>query len=242
MAAFLGTTALTKSFGGLTVLAGLDLEVRQGEILGIIGPNGAGKTTLFNLVTGFLRPSSGDVWLEGRRITQLSPEERCALGLARTFQVPRPFAGMSVLDNVAVGALGAPGRLARARRRAHEIVHALGLGDHAHAAAGALPTGLRKRLEVARALATGPRLLMLDEVMGGLTPTEVNQMVAIVRGIRESGVTPVIIEHVMAAIMALSDRVIVLDQGMVIAEGTPSAVARDPAVIAAYLGDEVALT
>ena len=232
---------VSRRFGGLLAVASLDLAIPAGELHGIIGPNGAGKTTLFNLIAGTFPPSTGRVLLAGRDITTLAPERRCALGLARTFQIPRPFAGLAVLDNVAIGCLGHSRSVAAARAEAAAVLARLGLSGQAATLAGALPVGLRKRLELARALATRPRLLLLDEVLGGLHGSEVDRMIETIRGIAAEGITVVMIEHVLPAVMALAERVTVLDQGRVIATGTPAEVTRDPAVIAAYLGDEFAL-
>jgi branched-chain amino acid transport system ATP-binding protein len=239
MTAFLSIENLTRRFGGLVALDHVSLDV-ESRIHGIIGPNGAGKTTLFNIIAGAFPPSEGRLTLQGEDITRLSPERRCARGVARTFQVPRPFTGLTVLDNVAVGALGASRNVAEARDRAAATIEFLEMREHVHKLAGALTIGLRKRLEVARALATGPRLLLLDEVMGGLHGGEIDRMIATIRRISETGVTVVLIEHVMPAIMSLAEIVTVLDQGRVLATGTPEEITRDPAVIAAYLGDEVA--
>jgi branched-chain amino acid transport system ATP-binding protein len=230
----------SRRFGGLLAVDAVDLAVPEGELHGIIGPNGAGKTTLFNLIAGAFPPSGGRVLLAGRDITRLPPERRCALGLARTFQIPRPFAGLDVLDNVAVGSLDHSRSVAAAREAAAAVLATTGLAAHAAAPAGALPVGLRKRLELARALATKPRRLLLDEVLGGLHGAEIEQMIETIRGINASGVTVVMIEHVLPAVMSLAERVTVLDQGRIIAAGTPAEVTRDPAVIAAYLGDELA--
>jgi branched-chain amino acid transport system ATP-binding protein len=240
MTVFLSVESVTQRFGGLVALDRVSLSVEERRIHGIIGPNGAGKTTLFNIIAGAFPPSDGRLALGGEDITRLSPEQRCAKGIARTFQVPRPFNGLTVLDNVAVGALAGSSTVAEARRRAAATIELLEMGEHAGNLAGTLTIGLRKRLEVARALATRPRLLLLDEVMGGLHGGEIDRMIATIRRIAETGVTVVLIEHVMPAIMSLAEIVTVLDQGRVLATGTPGEITRDPAVIAAYLGDEVA--
>jgi branched-chain amino acid transport system ATP-binding protein len=231
---------VTRRFGGLVAVDQVSLEVAERRIHGIIGPNGAGKTTLFNLIAGSFPPSEGRISFGGGDITSLSPEQRCARGIARTFQVPRPFTGLSVLENVAVGALGHSRTVAEARQHAAETIEFLEIADHGDKLAGALTIGLRKRLEVARALATKPRLLLLDEVMGGLHGGEVDRMIETIRRIAATGVTVVMIEHVMPAIMSLAEIVTVLDQGRIIASAAPEAIVRDPKVIAAYLGDEVA--
>jgi branched-chain amino acid transport system ATP-binding protein len=235
----LRTERLTKRFGGLIAVNAVNLTVEAGSIHGIIGPNGAGKTSLFNMIAGTYPPSGGRILLGGRDITALHPERRCALGLARTFQVPRPFAGLNVLDNVAIGCLRRARSVAHARDLAMPVLEMLGLAQLAEARAGSLPIGLRKLLEVARALATAPKLLLLDEVMGGLHGDEVDRMIETARRINASGITIAMIEHVLPAITALAATVTVLDQGRIIASGTPAAVTHDPAVVAAYLGDEV---
>lgn len=240
MSAELRMTGLTRRFSGLIAVNDVDLTVPAGAIHGIIGPNGAGKTTLFNMIAGSFPPSAGRILLDGRDITAMSPERRCALGIARTFQVPRPFAGLDLLDNVAIGCLERARSVTHARSLAREVLASLGVEDHAERIAGGLPIGLRKLLEVARALATAPKLLLLDEVMGGLHGAEVDRMVDTIRRINATGTTVLMIEHVMPAIMSLAGTVTVLDQGRVIASAPPDIVTRDPAVIAAYLGDEVA--
>ncbi|GAC1339183.1 MAG: ABC transporter ATP-binding protein [Acetobacteraceae bacterium] len=239
MSVTLQTESLSRRFGGLVAVNAVSLHAAAGSIHGIIGPNGAGKTSLFNLIAGSDRPNSGLVRLGGRDITRLNPEARCRLGIARTFQVPRPFPGLDVLDNVAIGCLDRARSVADARERAAEVLEQFGLGRHADDIASTLPIGLRKLLELARALATDPKLLLLDEVMGGLHGDEVDRMIETVREINRRGVTVVMIEHVLPAVTALAGTVTVLDQGRIIASDTPAVVTRDPAVIAAYLGDEV---
>ena len=230
---------VSRSFGGLTAVKSVDLQVESGEIVGLIGPNGAGKTTLFNLITGTFRPNRGTILFEGRDITGLAPDARCRLGIARTFQLVRPFPNLSVLDNVAVGSVY--GRQPAASRRAAEVaaretLDLLGLSDRAHQLARTLTLVDRKRLELARALATRPRLLLLDELLAGLNPSEIVSAMDLVRGIRDSGVTIVMVEHLVKALFGVSDRVTVLSAGEKICEGTPEQVAQDARVIDAYLG------
>ncbi len=227
---------LTKRFGGLAAVAGLSFGVRRGELFGIIGPNGAGKTTLFHLITGFQRPSAGEVRFEGRSLAGLRPHAVCRLGIARTFQIVQPFPGLTVLANAMIGAFARVREPVAAREAAGRALAFVGLEGKAGHEARTLTLSERKRLEVARALATGPRVLLLDEVMAGLTASEVGRMMELCRRLRGEGVTILIIEHVLRAVMALSDRLLVLDHGERIAEGSPEAVARDPRVVEAYLG------
>jgi len=216
----------------------VSLEVRSGDLLGIIGPNGAGKTTLFNLIAGYYRPEEGRVVFEGRDVTGLPAHAISRLGLTRTFQIVKPFGNLSVADNVMIGALTRLSRVRDARVEAERVIALCGLGPHAPARARALPVGLRKRLEVARALATRPRLLLLDEVMAGLNPSELAGIIELVRRVHAEGVTLIVIEHVMAAMMRLAQRIVMLHHGEKIAEGTPAEIAHDRRVIDAYLGDE----
>jgi branched-chain amino acid transport system ATP-binding protein len=229
---------LAKRFGGVQAVSGLDLTVARGELLGLIGPNGAGKTTVFNLLSGFATPDAGDIRFDGRPIGGLPPHAICRLGLARTFQIVRPFPRMTVLENVRVGALARHPQAGRALDRAHAVVERVGLGARARVVAGSLTLAERKRLELARALATEPTLLLLDEVMAGLNPTEIETIIELIRGIHASGVSMLLIEHNMRAVMALSHRIVALSFGEKIAESSPSAVANHPKVIEAYLGDE----
>jgi branched-chain amino acid transport system ATP-binding protein len=227
-----------KRFGGVQALGGVSLDVEPGEIVGLIGPNGAGKTTLFHLVSGFVAPDRGAVRLDGAPTAGLKPHALCQRGLARTFQIVKPFQGLTVLENVRVGALARASSFADATARARDVVGFVGLGAKAGDPARTLTLAERKRLELARALATEPRLLLLDEVMAGLNATETGQVVELCRCINARGVAILLIEHVMRAVMTLSHRVVVLSQGRLIAEGPPAAIAGDRRVIEAYLGEE----
>jgi branched-chain amino acid transport system ATP-binding protein len=232
---------ITKRFGGLTALKDVSLEVQRGDLLGIIGPNGAGKTTLFNIIAGYYGADAGRVIFEGRDLRGLPAHQVCRLGLTRTFQLVKPFGNLSVRDNVMIGALTRVANVREARAEAERVIGICHLSAHSQAPARALPIGLRKRLEVARALATRPRLLLLDEVMSGINPAELAVMMELVRRLHADGLTIVIIEHIMAAMMRLAQRILVLHHGERIAEGSPGEVAADRRVIDAYLGEEFIL-
>jgi branched-chain amino acid transport system ATP-binding protein len=227
---------VTKAFGSFKAVDDASIAVEKGEILGLIGPNGAGKSTFFNCLTGDLSPTSGTVAFEGRDVTTLAPERRARLGIARTFQVPLTFESMSVLDNVMIGAFLKFPRADQAREKARQVIVELGLGAVAHAPAKSLGTPGRKRLEIARALACEPKVLLLDEAMAGLTPAEIRTAIDLVRQIHASGVTLVIVEHIMEVIISLAQRVVVFHQGREIARGTPREVTTNRRVIEAYLG------
>jgi len=232
----LAVSGVTKRFGGITANKGISLEVAPGELVGIIGPNGAGKSTLFECISGFYRPDEGEVRLDGERLTGLAPDAVCRRGVARTFQKLRPFQGLTVLDNVMVGALTRTHDVKHARERSREWLARVGLSEKADAHAGTLSTGQRKRLELARALATEPRVLLLDEVTGGVDQRTIPGLVELVRALHGSGLTLLVIEHNMRVITALAQRIVALYLGEVIADGAPDAVARDRRVVEAYLG------
>jgi branched-chain amino acid transport system ATP-binding protein len=236
-APLLDVRGVTKRFGGLLANDDVSFTVSEGEIVSIIGPNGAGKSTLFNCVTGFYRPNVGSIRYAGRDITRLAVDRICKLGIARTFQIVQVITDMTVLENVMTGAFLRTGRNRAAREKAEEVLRFAGLHEKLDVAATSLTIEDKKRLEVSMALATRPKLLMLDESMAGLNPVELRQMIALLRRVRESGVTLVIVEHVMEAVMELSDRVIVINSGRKIVEGPPKEVVVNPQVIQAYLGD-----
>jgi branched-chain amino acid transport system ATP-binding protein len=239
MSALLSVNAISKRFRGLLAVDRLSFELPQGSIFAVIGPNGAGKTTLFNMIAGEFPSDSGSITFAGERIDGLTPDKICRRGIGRTFQIVRPFPALSVEDNVIVGALLHRYHVRDARAHAHEVLRRLDLYDKRAQRASSLTLPDRKRLEVARALATGPKLLLLDEVMAGLRPTETDRIVAILRDInRETGLTILLIEHVMRAVMALASNILVLHHGAAIAQGTPEQVVRDRAVIDSYLGAE----
>jgi len=229
---------VTKNFGGLTALMRMDLTVSQGQIKSVIGPNGAGKTTLFNLITGFYRPDQGCIFFRGEDITGLPPESIAHLGIGRTFQLVRPFLNMTLLENIMVAALSRTSDMREARQKALDVVEFLNLDGKLKVPIRALTIEDRKRLELARAMALAPSLLLLDEVMAGLNPTEGNDMIELIQRIRNSGITIVLIEHVMHAVLSLSDEVVVLNYGEKIYDGDPGRVVKDRQVIEAYLGGE----
>ena len=229
---------ITKKFGGLVCLRDVDITIEEGKIVGLIGPNGAGKTTLFNVISGFYRSDGGTIRLQDHDISRLSRNRICRLGLTRTFQIVKPFSTMTVFENVLVGALSGIHNVAGASDYAEETLRFTGLWERRNEMAGTLTLSSRKRLEIARALATRPRLLFLDEVMAGLNPTEVKEAIDLIRMIRDRGVTVLMIEHIMKAIMSLCDRIVVLHLGEKIAEGTPEEITSDRAVILAYLGED----
>ena len=240
MAALLEIDRVTKTFGGVAANVEISFEVADGEILGLIGPNGAGKTSLFNSISGEVTPDAGEIRLDGRRISGLGPVVCARLGIARTFQVVRSFDSMSVLENVMVGAFARVGTARAAMAEAERVLDFAGLGARIDTLAHQLSPPEKRRLEVARALATGPRILLLDEMLTGLTPTEAQAGVQLIRDVRAQGVTIIMVEHVMEVLLPLIDRAVVLNLGRVLTEGRPAAVVRNPDVIKAYLGDRYA--
>ena len=236
----LSVTGVTKRFGGITANKGISFDVAPGELIGIIGPNGAGKSTLFEIISGFYHPDEGEVRLDGTRLTGLSPDVVCRRGVARTFQKLRPFQGLTVLDNVMVGALTRTKDVRHARAQARDLLARVGLAEKTDAHARTLSTGQRKRLELARALATQPRVLLLDEVTGGVDQRTIPGLVQLVRDLHGGGLTLLVIEHNMRVITAVAQRIVALYLGEVIADGAPDVVARDRGVVEAYLGQAYA--
>lgn len=235
--ALLEVQGIVKQFGGLVAVNNFSLSLDRGDIVGLIGPNGAGKTTAFNVIAGFYHPNAGRVHFGGRDITGLRPDQICKLGLARTFQVVRPFGALSVLENVMIGAYSRTNDQAVARSHAYEALEALGMLDLADRAARDLPIAGRKRLEIARALATDPQILLLDETMAGLRAAETDEVIEMVRNLSQRGIAILLVEHVMKVVMSLAQRIVVLHHGEKLAEGQPSEIVKDPKVIDAYLGE-----
>lgn len=228
---------VSKHFGGLAAISDVSFEIREGEILGLIGPNGAGKTTLFNVIDGFYAPTKGEVRFKGQRISGSKPHQLCKLGIARTFQVVKPLQRMSVLDNVIASAFLRAKSKAEAVSIAEETLRFTGLSEDRDVISKGLPLGKRKKLEIARALATRPELLLLDESFAGLNPSELNESIEIIKHIKERGITIMIIEHHMKVIMSISDRIVVINYGQKIAEGSPREIRDNPLVVEAYLGE-----
>jgi branched-chain amino acid transport system ATP-binding protein len=241
MTALLEVRNLTRVFGALRAVDGVSFSIRPGELLGLIGPNGAGKSTLYNLIAGAIEPTSGEIDFKGRPVAGWKPYQAARAGVARTFQIPKPYRHLSVTDNVVLNALLHDTTVGAARESARAVLADVGLADHAEAPVGILTVGLLKRLEVARALALQPTLVLFDEIMAGLTPGEVGEMTRLVASLSARGITVIWVEHVLYAIMKTAPRVMVLHRGELIADGTPERIAKDPAVIKAYLGEEMSL-
>jgi branched-chain amino acid transport system ATP-binding protein len=241
MTTLLEVRNLMRAFGLLRAVDGVSFSVREGELLGLIGPNGAGKSTLYNVIAGALAPTSGEIVFKGRPVSAWKPYQAARAGVARTFQIPKPYRHLSVIENVALSALLHDATVARARRSAEAVLADVGLADYAEEPVGILTVGLLKRLEVARALALRPSLVLFDEIMAGLTPSEVKGMTSLVASLPARGITVIWVEHVLYAIMKTAPRIMVLHRGQVIADGAPEKLAKDPAVIKAYLGEEMSL-
>lgn len=229
---------VSKSFGGLRAISQVSFQLQEGEILGLIGSNGAGKTTLFNLITGFLRPDEGHIYFRNQDITGLKPHKICHLGIGRTFQVVKPLSGLTVLENIAIGALLRHSDYKEAKAEAVSIARELGLASKADEIAADIPLADKKRLGFAQALATGARLVLLDEVVAGLNPAEIDNLLDIIRGVAAKGLTIIVVEHIMKAVMNIANRILVLDHGGLIAQGSPEQVAVDEEVIKVYLGEK----
>jgi branched-chain amino acid transport system ATP-binding protein len=241
MTTLLEVRNLTRTFGALKAVSGVSFSVREGELLGLIGPNGAGKSTLYNLIAGAIAPSSGEIVFKGREVAGWKPYQAARAGVARTFQIPKPYRHLTVVENVALSALLHDKTVAAARDSAQAVLADVGLLDYADAPIGVLTVGLLKRLEVARAIALRPSLVLFDEIMAGLTPTEVRGMTNLVTSLPARGITVIWVEHVLYAIMNAAPRIMVLHRGELIADGTPEKLAKDPAVIKAYFGEEMSL-
>ena len=241
MTALLEVRDLTRSFGALRAVGGVNFSVGEGELLGLIGPNGAGKSTLYNLIAGAIAPTSGEILFKGKPVGGWKPYQAARAGIGRTFQIPKPYRHLSVIENVALSGLLHERTVAGARGHATGILAEVGLADYAEAPVGILTVGLLKRLEVARALALRPSLVLFDEIMAGLTPSEVRGMTNLVASLPARGITVIWVEHVLYAIMKTAPRIVVLHRGQLIADGTPEKLAKDPAVIKAYLGEEMSL-
>jgi branched-chain amino acid transport system ATP-binding protein len=241
MSALLEVRNVSRSFGATRAVDGVSFEVRQGELLGLIGPNGAGKSTLFNVIAGVIGPTSGEILLDGAAVTGWKPYAMARAGVARTFQIPKPYRQLSVVENVMMSAFLRTKSMAAARELADTVLADVALTAYRETPANVLTVGLLKRLEVARALATRPKLVLFDEIMAGLTPAEVGAMTEMVAGLPARGITVIWVEHVLYAIMKTATRMVVINRGKLIAEGAPAAVARDPEVVKAYLGEEMEL-